>query len=204
MTMHPFLAPLSVFATCAALLAGRGLAAAWIAETGSDAVLLVPYIVAAAAQAASVAAMTSRSRAAVVSVVTWAVVTWYCRRGLVAAGFLHGAWPAALLLQALVWLLARGLRPAEIWSDRLARWRRTQAALQLQLAALDGLVPRLRQTGRRLLDGGSASGAPDARHAIPPAAADLERALTAALDVWIADIDAIPHETQESHARQAN
>lgn len=182
MTMHPFLPSLLVLATLAAALAGHGVAAVWIRQTGATDYVAIAYIVAAAAQAACVTALTTRRTA--VGVTTWLTILTLCQRGLLAAGFSDGAWVAATMLQSLVWLLARGLQPAEPWTVRMERWGRTQVAISGHLAAAEGAVPGVRWL-RRLLPREPAGAAQRAASPSPTiAAADIERALAAALGAW--------------------
>lgn len=97
-----------------------------------------------------------RRRSPLAASVCWLLCVWLARRGLHSDST---GTAAALLLEGIPLLL---LSPPSDWPDRIARWRRAQAAISSQLRLASGFFPWFREASHAFLHG----------PVRPPAAAD--------------------------------
>lgn len=131
--------PLLTIAVLASYIAALGLHREWTARTGEPPLWHLEQVVSAALHLSWICCAAYR-RGALVTAICWAVSVLACDSGLSAMLEVGHSVSLAIVMEGIPLLLARAILPAPALADRLARWRRMQADISIQLRMSEGYL----------------------------------------------------------------
>lgn len=142
--MATLIFPLGIFVALASYAAGLGLHGLLSAQSIRPSTFTIAQVLSAALHMGWSLSAGYR-RAMLVTVVTWPVSVYFCRRGFdpMQAGL--QSYTCAFFLEAIPLIMALSLASRSPWADRLARWRRARSAITAQLYMGEGLGSAARE-----------------------------------------------------------
>lgn len=168
-------APLVVLTACATYITAGGLDLV-TASADTPRAWLVALVLALALHMAWILGAIERTAIGLI-VVCWPISVTLCARGFHIAGLTAHPLSTALLLEIILLLSALALTPRASWAERLARWRRARAAIDVQLKMSDGLLPWIRRAAGAMVAGQAATPVSMTLRRMTAELADVEHAL---------------------------
>jgi len=131
--------PVLTTAMLASYIAALGLQREWSMRTGEPPVWHLEQVVSAALHLSWICCAAYR-RGALVTAICWAVSVLACDNGLLGMLEAGHSMSLAIVMEGIPLLLARALLPSPALAVRLARWRRAQADISIQLRMSEGYL----------------------------------------------------------------
>ena len=173
--MRILIFPLLIMGAVASYVAGLGFATRW------HTLFPLEFVVGFALHASWIVPTISRSGNLALPVLCWFASVSLATEGMAGLYFADSDFRSAVLLEGVCLLLALAISPPEPWPDRLARWRRTRAAILTQLRMGLGILPWLRVCFRQFAVGSADTPLGADYQRLAAALADAEHRLRARL-----------------------